>query len=60
MNDPNQTTHQSSYLPFPNDKKSVNNPVVGRNEFNLNQSNRNVFEGKSIYMVDYTKKEGTE
>jgi len=60
MNDQLQTTHQSSYLPIQIDKKSVNNNNFVRNEFNLNQTNRNVFDGKSIYMVDYTKKEATD
>ena len=60
MNDQLQTTHQSSYLPIQLDKKSLNNNNVSRNEFNLNQTNRNVFDAKSMYMVDYTKKEATE
>ena len=59
MNDQLQTTHQSSYLPIQLYKKSLNNNVI-RNEFNLNQTNRNVFDAKSMYMVDYTKKEATE
>jgi hypothetical protein len=58
-NDRNQTSHQSSYIALNADKKIVNNNIK-RNNFNLNNTNRNTFEGKSIYMEDYTKKEAVE
>lgn len=57
MNGPNQTTHQSSYVPVQIDRKKSNDAHMKRNNFNLNQTNRNVFEGKSIYMMDFNKKE---
>lgn len=59
-NDKNQTSHQSSYLPQNVNKPIINDPNLRRNNFNMNQTNRNVFEGKSVYMVDYKKKEAIE
>jgi hypothetical protein len=56
MNGPNQTTHQSSYVPVQVDQKKSKDAIVKRNNFNLNQTNRNVFEGRSIYMMDFNKK----
>lgn len=58
--DKNQTCHQSSYLPQNVNKIIVNDPNSRRNNFNLNQTNRNVFDGRSVYMVDYTKKQSIE
>jgi hypothetical protein len=57
MQDNHQTTHQSTYVPVPVEKRQTHDPQLRKSHINLNPGNRNVFDSKSMYMVDYTKKE---
>jgi hypothetical protein len=52
-----QTTHQSTYVPLALDKRANHDPNLRKSHFDLNSTNKNILEGQSIYMTDYTKKE---
>jgi hypothetical protein len=56
IKDQPQTTHQSSYVVLKNvERPDINNNVNRKNNISL-KFNNNGFEGKTIYMNDYTIK----
>lgn len=57
MPDTHFTTHQSTYQPLELGKKENYDPQLRISHFNLNTTNNNKFNNKTIYMADYTKKE---
>ncbi len=57
MQDNHQTTHQSSYVPVPLNNSKAKDPQLRKSHINLTTGNKNNFEGNTIYMTDYTKKE---
>lgn len=57
MPDNNQSTHQATYVPMQLSKKHENDPQLRISHFSLNPTHKNVFDQKTIYMVDYPKKE---
>lgn len=52
-----QTTHQQNYVSMPIQTHSKHDPGLRTTNFKLNPNNRNVFEGKSIYMMDFNKRQ---
>lgn len=57
MQDNHHTTHQSSYVPMPINPAKFKDPHLRKSHIDLNSTNKNMFEGKTIYMSDFTKKE---
>jgi hypothetical protein len=58
--DNNQTTHQATYVPMPLGKAGFKDPLLRQSHFHLGNINKNNFDHKSIYMVDFNKKELVE
>jgi hypothetical protein len=57
MPDTHFTTHQATYQPLELNKKQNHDPQLRQSHFNLNATNSNKFNNKTIYMIDYVKKE---
>ncbi len=60
MNDNNQTTHQSSYVPLQPLNNKIDSHKLKATSIQLNPGNRKVFDGKTIYMVDYIKEQAAD
>jgi hypothetical protein len=55
--DNHQTTHQANFVPVPVQTKQVHDPHLRKSHFDINPGNRNVFDGRTIYMSDFNKKQ---
>jgi hypothetical protein len=51
------TTHQATYVPMALQAKVNHDPKLRQSSFQINSGYRNNFDSKTIYMIDYTKKE---
>lgn len=53
MPDYHQTTHQSNFIPHKLNSNSIIHPNFRKSNIDLSSKNRNVFDGKTIYMTDF-------
>lgn len=60
MQDANQTTHQSAYIPYQVVKPTFNDPNLRKSHFDLNMNSKTMLNEKTIYMTDYTEKVAVE
>ena len=55
MPNANFTTHQSSFVPHAIKANKFKDNHLRKTNIDLNPGNRNVFDGKTIYMLDFKK-----
>lgn len=53
----NQTTHLSTFVPMALQKKAIHDPKLRESSIKINPGHRNNFDSKTIYMMDFDKKE---
>jgi len=59
MENPQQTTHNSTYVPLEKVKETYSDPHLRRAHVDIHAANNKNFNSKTIYMTDFDKKNST-